>query len=120
MGNIYAPPSATVGDHAPPSPWRSFLVGCASYFVLLPVLAYGYVFFRPPTAVLPPLLLATWILPASFVNIAQRRSMGRISIGRQCLNLLGLSVALVAALFFWFWLLPGFLSSFQIGVNLPG
>ena len=119
-GNLYAPPGAAVGGQVPRSPWRSFLLGCASYFVLLPALAYGYVFFKPPAAVLPPLLLAAWILPVSLVNIAQRKSMGRISIGRQFLNLFGLSCALLAALFFWFELLPSFLRAFPIGVDLPG
>jgi len=143
-----------------------WVLGCASYFVLLPALAYGYVFLNPPPAVLPPVLLAIWILPVSFVNISQRGLIGRVCIGRRFLNLLVLSCALVAALLFWFcaarvrrrradrdaaagrdpgdpggagaggavraWrsadrradpallLLPRFLSSFPIGVNLPG
>lgn len=53
-------------------------------------------------------------------NITQCGLIGRVRIGRLFLNLLILSGALVAALLFWFWLLPRFLSSFPIGVNLPG
>ena len=118
--NIHAPPGAVVRGRSPRSPRRALVLGCASYFVLLPALAYGYVLLNPPPAVLPPVLLATWILPVSFVNISQRGLIGRVRIGRRFLNLLVLSCALVAALLFWFWLLPRFLSSFPIGVNLPG
>jgi len=119
-GNIYAPPGAIVGSRSPRSPRRALVLGCASYFMLLPALAYGYVSFNLPAAVLPPLLLATWIAPVPIVNISQYRLTGRSRIGHRFLNLLILSCALVAALLFWFWLLPDVLSSFQIGVNLPG